>query len=204
MCIPKKVCARTRALVVEAFGGVIVSWVIFVAGGAVFCFCPMRADQARRSRARWINVMWSALPTLVISQTLSSLLFDSGIMENHSVSLAITPQPHSSQPIRGSSREENLLTRSIFQEGHKSMVKCTIQTLFHLASDWHHRQRFSLTSEIKIFKITAKAPKANKYRLIEWFYCCQQAKTITHSSICVTHSSDTIPHISLSANWMFE
>lgn len=38
MCIPKKVCARTRALVVEAFGGVIVSWVIFIAGGAVFLF----------------------------------------------------------------------------------------------------------------------------------------------------------------------
>lgn len=56
----------------------------------------------------------------------SSIHFDSGIMENHLVSLAITQQPHSSQPIRGPAE------RKIFEINNpkrtSSAVKCTNHT----------------------------------------------------------------------------
>lgn len=80
----------------------------------VFGYLPDtgRAGPEEPSMQNWLDVINIARFGHISAA--SSLHFDCGIMENHFVSLAITQQPHSSQPIQ----EKDLLW-SIFQKGRK-------------------------------------------------------------------------------------
>lgn len=105
--------------VVIAFSDALVSWMI-VFLSEVSIVGQTQAGQGWRSRACWINKMWSTCACWVISQTPSSLLYDSGIMENRSVSPAITPLSHSSKPMLEPA-ERKIFIRSIFQEARSDM-----------------------------------------------------------------------------------